>query len=101
MTFLPEITLSKLLLFADDSKIYRQIRNVMDQIDMQTDLHKMFFWSEKWFLKINGKCKIPSENSQQPIISNDNYYTGDNHVPIDLFCHFLLTTSSVLYSYHE
>ena len=27
---LPEIVLSKLLLFADDSKIYRQIRNVMD-----------------------------------------------------------------------
>ena len=50
---LPRIVLSKLLLFADDSKIYRQIRNVMDQIDLQTDLHKMYLWSEKWLLKFH------------------------------------------------
>ena len=78
---LPEITLSKLLLFADDSKIYRQIRNVMDQIDMQTDLHRMFLWSEKWLRKFHpGKLKKLTISTGRKEDEYRTYFVGPMRV---------------------
>ena len=37
-----------LLLYADDAKIYRMIKEIQDQVSLQTDLHCMSLWAEKW-----------------------------------------------------
>ena len=42
--------IATLLLFADDSKIYKAISCREDQQQLQTDLHKLHLWSEKWLL---------------------------------------------------
>ena len=78
---LPMIVLSKLLLFADDSKIYRQIKNVMDQINLQTDLHKMYLWSEKWLLKFHpGKLKKLTVSTGRKEDEYRTYFVGPMRV---------------------
>ena len=47
------------LMFADDTKIYRQIRSHEDAISLQNDLLKLERWSEKWLLNFNAdKCHV-------------------------------------------
>jgi hypothetical protein len=49
---------STLRLFADDSILYREIKNTSDQIQLQEDLHKVFKWADKWQMSFNAsKCK--------------------------------------------
>ena len=46
-------------LFADDSKIYRQVKSREDANILQEDLLKLQEWSRKWLLQFNeGKCKV-------------------------------------------
>ena len=46
-------------LFADDSKLFREIRSIADRIALQEDLTKLQEWSQKWLLKFNEeKCKV-------------------------------------------
>ena len=52
-----EITNSKILLFADDCKIYRGIDNANDQIALQNDLCHFVDWCKKWQLRLAvNKC---------------------------------------------
>ena len=45
---------SKLALFADDSKIARAIRDkIADTAKLQSELHKMKEWTDKWLLRFN------------------------------------------------
>ena len=49
---------SKLLLYADDAKIYKQIFNRQDKDNFQHDLTKLNSWADNWLLKLNiVKCK--------------------------------------------
>ena len=45
---LPDEVVSRLLLYADDSKIYRVLKDMMDTALLQTDLHCMSLWAERW-----------------------------------------------------
>ena len=46
---------SKVLNFADDTKVFRK---VTDKQSLQDDLDKLVTWSEKWQMLFNfGKCK--------------------------------------------
>jgi hypothetical protein len=46
---LPEIvSTSTLRLFADDSLLYRQVRNQTDSNDFQKDLSALEEWEDKW-----------------------------------------------------
>src|SRR5215475_7294210 len=48
---------SKLLLFADDIKIGRSIKNSNDYRILQEDLNKLNMWATKWDLSFNiNKC---------------------------------------------
>src|SRR5215813_3014492 len=50
---------SKLLLFADDIKIGRSIKNSNDYRILQEDLNKLNMWATKWDLSFNiNKCKV-------------------------------------------
>ena len=48
---------SKVLTFADDTKVFRKVTNVTDKQSLQDDLDKLVKWSE-WLMLFNfGKCK--------------------------------------------
>ena len=61
---------SKVLKFADDTKVLRKIKSDADRQHLQDDLNKLIEWSEKWQMLFNfGKCKCPhtghgNENAQ-------------------------------------
>ena len=51
---MPDSVLSKLFLYADDSKIYRVINNASaDREILQNDLDRLYEWSRTWLMKIH------------------------------------------------
>ena len=49
---------SKVLKFADDTKVFRKVTNDTDKQSLQDDLDKLVKRSEKWQMLLNfGKCK--------------------------------------------
>ena len=49
---------SKVLKFADDTKVFRKVTNDTDKQSLQDDLNKLVKWSEKWQMLFNfWKCK--------------------------------------------
>lgn len=63
---LPEIPDSKSPLFADDTKLYREIKSYRDVEIMQNDLNNLQKWSDKWLLKFHpNKCKVLSIKSKE------------------------------------
>ena len=49
---------SKVLKFADDTKVFRKVNTDGDKQHLQNDLHKLVKWSKKWQMLLNfGKCK--------------------------------------------
>ena len=56
---LPSLVKSSLTMFADDTKLYRPIRDESDTTALQQDLNALSDWSEKWLLKFNAaKCVV-------------------------------------------
>ena len=59
---LPDIILHQVLMFADDTKLFRRIsrNNSVDDIaSMQRDIDSLVLWSNKWQLSFNvSKCKF-------------------------------------------
>ena len=57
ITHLPECVKSDVFLFADDTKIFREIKDDSDASIIQSDLNELFKWSEIWLLKFHpDKC---------------------------------------------
>ena len=55
---LPSIVSSPTFMFADDTKIFRVIRNEEDHLALQKDLNLLHEWSLQWQLNFNvAKCK--------------------------------------------
>jgi len=45
--------------FADDTKIFSQVSNPEDYINLQKDLNRLVTWAEEWQMLFNvGKCKV-------------------------------------------
>ena len=44
---------SQIKLFADDSILYRNIRNQDDQVILQNDLDTISSWAEEWLMELN------------------------------------------------
>ncbi len=46
-------------MFADDTKVYRQIESLSDCEKLQEDLNRLASWSDTWFLRFNAdKCVV-------------------------------------------
>ena len=55
---LEEGVTSKILKFADDTKLFRKIKGNGDKQQLQDDIDKLIKWSEKWQMLFNfQKCK--------------------------------------------
>ena len=56
---LPSEITSNVMLFADDTKIFHEIKSIDDQELLQSDINNMFEWSNKWLLRFHpDKCKV-------------------------------------------
>jgi len=50
---------SNILNFADDTKIFKEVRNSTDYGQLQADLDKLVLWAQKWQMEFNvNKCKV-------------------------------------------
>jgi len=50
---------SNILKFADDTKIFREVRNCTECSHLQDDLDKLVSWAQKWQMEFNvDKCKL-------------------------------------------
>ena len=55
---IPDIIKSEVRIFADDTKVWRRIKDSNDCKILQDDLTNICTWSDKWLLKLHvGKCK--------------------------------------------
>ena len=51
--------LSNILKFADDTKCFRKVNNVEEQMKLQRDLETMTHWAKQSKMEFNiGKCKV-------------------------------------------
>ena len=49
---------SKVLKFADETKVFRKVTNDTDKQSLQDDIDKLVKWAEKWQMLFHfGKCK--------------------------------------------
>ena len=56
---MPDEVNSKIRMYADDAKIYREIKSEIDCNELQNDLNKLQAWSQRWQLKFNPqKCSV-------------------------------------------
>ena len=63
---LPTQVKSDLFLFADDTKIFRNIRSEDDRETLQKDINTMFEWANKWQLEFPlDKCVSMSINNKE------------------------------------
>ena len=57
---LPKHVNSTIYMYADDTQIYREIREKHDQEILQKDLHSLQAWSDEWLLKFHpNRCYSP------------------------------------------
>ena len=55
---LEEGVTGNILEFADDTKVFRKTKEILDKQKLQDDIDKLVRWSEKWQMLFNvGKCK--------------------------------------------
>ena len=56
---LPQVVESRVALFADDTKVFREIQSDEDREKLQQDIDELLIWSKKWQLPFNeSKCKV-------------------------------------------
>ena len=76
---LPEIVDDKthIFLFADDTKVFKEIRSTEDCRLLQEDLTKMLSWTQEWLLKFHPeKCVSMRVGKEDPPLYT---YSLDNH----------------------
>ena len=68
---------SQIKLFADDSVLYRNIRNQNDQVILQNDLDTISSLAERWLMKLNiNKCSVLSITLKRNSIFHDHNILG-------------------------
>jgi hypothetical protein len=79
---LPEHVHSHIKLFADDTKLFREVSTVEDCKLIQEDIRSMEAWADKWLLRFHPmKCKVlrlgrkPPEFNYTMCGPNDDYIT--------------------------
>jgi len=56
---MPDWVVSSLKMFADDTKLWRSIKDHSDSAILQDNLNQLSEWSTRWQLKFNpSKCKL-------------------------------------------
>ena len=78
---LPDAVSSNILLFADDTKIFQQVRSKQDALSLQSDIDVLNDWSEKWLLKFNtDKCHVLTLGKIDKIMHTHRYKLYGNEL---------------------
>jgi len=73
---LEEDVVSNVFKFADDTKLFRQVRDTADTVGMQEDLARLVEWADKWQMQFNvSKCKVMHVGNKNP---RHLYYMSSN-----------------------
>ena len=76
---MPEMVESSTYLFADDTKIFREIREEKDEKMLQADLDNLQSWSDTWLLKFHpNKCKVMSVANKSVDKGTKHYHLYNN-----------------------
>ena len=71
---LPDTVQSNVLLFADDTKIFKQVSSIDDSVALQNDIDALNRWSDKWLLKFNtDKCHVLTLGKFEKITHTHRY----------------------------
>jgi hypothetical protein len=63
---LPDKLKSECYMFADDTKVFKDINNIEDNKILQNDIQELENWSDKWLLRFHpDKCKVLSAGKQK------------------------------------
>ena len=74
---LPDGLMSNIYMYADDIKLYREIKSPEDHQILQNDLTKLCIWSKKWLLKFHPKkCSCLSVGKKKSLCE----YVLSSHV---------------------
>ena len=69
---------SKVAKFADDTKIGGPCKTIEAQNKIQTDINKLYNWSQKWLMSFNvDKCKVMHFGKNNP---KRKYYMNNNEI---------------------
>ena len=76
---LPEIVDngSFVYLFADDTKVFRQIRTTADNEILQKDITNLIRWSDTWLLRFHPDKCVTMTIQNHPITNPHEYFMGD------------------------
>ena len=56
---LPDVLVSEVLMFADDTKVYREIKDDTDRDTLRSDIDALQEWSNRWLLRFHKQtCKV-------------------------------------------
>lgn len=74
---MPDCVAATAYLFADDAKLYKEIKSPEDSNSLQRDLDSLQEWSNTWLLKFHpNKCKIMTVSNKKSI--NRTYHLYDS-----------------------
>jgi hypothetical protein len=63
---LPDNLKSECYMFADDTKVFKDINDIEDNKILQNDIQELENWSDKWLLRFHpDKCKVLSAGKQK------------------------------------
>ena len=77
---MPKVVQSKILLFADDAKIFREIQTVEDVLTLQNDLKNLEKWSNDSLLKFNRNKCVKLSLSLKNESNERNYCMGEDTI---------------------
>ena len=78
---LPDCISSDSFLFADDTKIFREITSAEDSDKLQRDLKALEDWSKKWLLQFNAdKCHVLTLGKIENIVHTHRYELYDEQL---------------------
>ena len=69
---LPDGLVSEVFMFADDTKVYREIKDDTDRETLQSDIDALQEWSNRWLLRFHPhKCKVMTVTRQTEVIYHE------------------------------
>ena len=78
---LPDNVISSILLFADDTKIFKEVNSIDDSLTIQKDIDKLESWSNDWLLKFHpDKCHVLTLGKHWNIVHAHPYSLGGNQL---------------------
>ena len=79
ITDMPNNTVSKIRLFADDTIAYLAVKNNADTAILQNDLDQLAKWEQDWQMEFHpGKCQVLSITRNRKIVNHQ--YTLHGHI---------------------